>query len=57
MVPTHRLKQRIVGKQAERTVRIEHRVGAELAHMLRKRVRVQLRVKVRKGAELPLTER
>ena len=45
---TQRLKQVVLGQDHERRARIETRVGAEMAHMMRKHVALTLRVKVRK---------
>jgi GTPase Era involved in 16S rRNA processing len=55
-VATQRLKQMVLGQNHDRCARIEQRVGAELAHMMRKHVKVTLRVKVRKNAVIPLEE-
>ena len=51
---TQRLKQVVSGREGARLRLIERRVGAELAHMLKRHVDVTLRVKVRKNAALPL---
>ena len=53
---TQRLKQVVLGQDHERRARIETRVGAEMAHMMRKHVALTLRVKVRKNAMVPLAE-
>ena len=55
-MPTQRIKQRVLGQNHERCARVEQRVGAELAHMMRKHVAVKVRVKVRKNAVIPLEE-
>lgn len=56
VVATQRMKQVVLGQDQARVARIARRVGAELAHMMKKHVTVSLRVKVRKNAVLPLIE-
>lgn len=51
-----RLKARVTGVKGERVERLQQRVGAELAHMMRRRVEVTVRVKVRTGHQLPPME-
>lgn len=53
-VATQRLKGMVQGQNRERAQMMERRVGAELAHMLRKHVTLSVRVRVRKNATLPL---
>jgi GTPase Era involved in 16S rRNA processing len=55
-VRTHRLKEIVEGPKKERTQRINVRVGAELAHMIKRRVEVNVKVKVRKNASIPFLE-
>lgn len=50
---TQRVKQMVSGPNNERLMRIQRTVGAEMAHMLKRRVEVSLKVKVRKDAVLP----
>jgi GTPase Era involved in 16S rRNA processing len=55
-VGTRRYKEMVEGKQGERVKRIEVRVGAELAHMMKRHVQLHLRVKLKKNPYLPPTE-
>lgn len=55
-VASVRLKARVTGVKGERVERLQQRVGAELAHMMRRRVEVTVRVKVRTGHQLPPME-
>lgn len=51
---TEKLKKMILGTNRERVKKMEVRVGAELAHMMRQTVKVAVKVNARKNAALPL---
>jgi GTPase Era involved in 16S rRNA processing len=53
-VGTEKLKKMILGTNRERVKKMEVRVGAELAHMMRQTVKVAVKVNARKNAALPL---
>lgn len=54
LVRTQRVKQLVCGADNARMSRIERTVGAELAHMLKRRIVLAVKVKVRKDAALPV---
>jgi GTPase Era involved in 16S rRNA processing len=56
-VESHRMKARVEGGNGERTARIMQRVGAELAHMMKRHVNIHLRVKVQTNFQVPPEER
>lgn len=55
-VASTRMKTRVQGEQKERLKRLQERVGAELAHMMHRRVEVAVRVKVRPNFSVPAME-
>jgi hypothetical protein len=48
------MREMVLGKNRERVRKMEVRVGAELAHMMRKSVQVKVTAKARKNAVMPL---
>lgn len=55
-VASTRMKGRVQGAKSERLQRLRERVGAELAHMMRRRVEVTVRVKVKPNFQVPELE-
>lgn len=55
-VASMRLKGRVQGENRDRVQRLQERVGAELAHMIKRRVEVTVRVKVKPNFHVPAME-
>lgn len=55
-VASTRMKGRVQGPQSERLQRLRQRVGAELAHMMHRRVEVTVRVKLKPNFQVPAME-